>query len=203
MRLSFQERAVGTQAQKRSVAERQRGSPELAQQLCSGCARVMKGQACLKPARKTATPRGLQTQRKRDWYILLIRRGEQLRSALSLGKYLLGEIAATDQNLAWVRSPDLFYTWRVRNLIRGVNIKIGPSPMILLIHLEELSGKPKLNGGTFHPWRLCGLTHKSEEFQNLKTHMGKSSVKILQKIQQVGILSPEECEIVKHQIEKF
>lgn len=44
------------------------------------------------------------------------------------------------------------------NLIRGINIKIGPRPVMLLSHLEESNGKPELNGGMFNPLRICGLT---------------------------------------------
>lgn len=56
----------------------------------------------------------------------------------------------------------IYYTHEVKeNLIRGINIKIDPRPVILLSHLEESNGTPKLHGGKLCPLRICGLTIKT------------------------------------------
>lgn len=54
----------------------------------------------------------------------------------------------------------IYWTEVRGNLIRGINIKIGPRPAILLIHLEESNGTPKVDERMLSPSRICGLTGK-------------------------------------------
>ena len=72
------------------------------------------------------------------------------------------------------RGVQIHCTHEVReNLIRGINIKIGPWPGILQSHLEESNGTPKLNGGMLYPLRICGSTIKTITISKFKNTHGK------------------------------